>query len=198
MNKKILTATILFLSLFSFLSFQENEAAIALEEVSKQFSDGLDELELAVEDLVFAAENLSESPAAKIALQEAIVNTRLSYKKTEYLTAYFDPYNTKKNINGAPLPSVEPNVPEVVVIEPAGLQVLDEMIFTDAPFAEKEAIGALAKQFAMDFKTLRKYQSNISIEHRHVFEAMRQQLVRIFTLGVTGFDTPGSVKPRRL
>ncbi|MEO1260296.1 MAG: cytochrome c peroxidase [Bacteroidota bacterium] len=192
MNKKILTATLIFLSLFSFLSFQENEAAIALEEVSNQFSNGLDELELAVEDLVFAAENLSEAASSKIALQEAIINTRLSYKKTEFLTAYFDPYNTKKNINGAPLLSVEPNVPEVVVIEPTGLQVLDEIIFTDEPFEEKEAIIELAKQFAKDYKTMRNYQSNISVEHRHVFEAMRQELVRIFTLGVTGFDTPGS------
>jgi cytochrome c peroxidase len=192
MNRKIFLAAFFFISLFSFLGFQENEATLALEKTNKQFNLDLVEIDFSVNNLLLAAENLTEKESSIATLQNAIEDTRLKYKKTEFLLAYFDPYNTKKNINGAPLPSVEPNVPEVVVNEPSGLQVLDEMIFGETVFENKNKIIELVKKFKKDFSEVRNFQSRIEMEHRHVFEAMRQELVRIFTLGVTGFDTPGS------
>lgn len=43
-----------------------------------------------------------------------------------------------------------------------------------------------------EYAIIKKYQFSIKLTHRLLFEAVRQELIRIFTLGVTGFDTPGS------
>lgn len=192
MKRKILILVPLIAVVIFFGSFSSDQAKLALEKVEQQFETSLEETSLSIEDLVFAAQNLDESDASVVAFQAAVTNARMSYKKVEFLVAYFDNFSVKKSINGAPLPSVEPNVPEVTVIEPSGLQVLDEMAFLGNPKQEKTELLALAEQLEKDFKQLQFFQSKIKITHRHVFEAIRQGLVRVMTLGVTGFDTPGS------
>jgi cytochrome c peroxidase len=193
MNKKILLATAVLLAVFTLVSFKENEAALALKQVSGQFQTGLEETALAIESLETAAVNLAPNAASIEQLRAAHLHARLTYKKSEFLLAYLDGYGITKNINGAPLPTVEPNVPQVVEIEPTGLQVLDELVFSENPVEEKTEIVRLAKKLKHDFGEVRAYQSKITLTHRFIFEAIRQELVRVFTLGVTGFDTPGSV-----
>lgn len=192
MFKKILILTPILASLLFFGSFTNDHAKVALEKINVQFDSGLEEAALSIGDLVYAAQNIDQSQASVEALQAAVTNARLSYKKVEWLIAYFDNYAVKKSINGAPLLTVEPNVPEINVLEPNGLQTLDEIAYLGNPQEEKQAVIAMAQQLDKDFEQLRFFQSKIKITHRHVFEALRQSLIRVMTLGVTGFDTPGS------
>jgi len=78
------------------------------------------------------------------------------------------------------------------VVAPVGLQVLDETVFGDAIEANavlqltanlKERYAILVK--AVEFR-------NYYYDHE-IMEAARLELVRIFTMGITGFDTPGSL-----
>lgn len=117
---------------------------------------------------------------------------RSSYKEIEFLVAYFDPDGIKKNINGAPLPSLEPKVPEVHVIAPSGLQRIDEIVFSPVEEWPKEELLSLSKDLGHKANELYLVQRSHPIFDRHVFEAARSGLIRIFTLGVTGFDTPAS------
>lgn len=98
----------------------------------------------------------------------------------------------RRYINGPPLPSVDESAPWVVILEPKGLQVLDELAFSEHPFAEKELLRSHVTQLQDNFRRNRPYQKIVPIQHRFVFEAARYEIIRIFTLGVTGFDTPGS------
>ncbi len=190
MNKKILLSLVLLAAFFALLGFKENEAAVALEKTNDLFHSRLEEMALAVEKLEHTAQNLT--PNQVEVLQKAVTDARLQYKKIEFLLAYLDGYAIKKNINGAPLPNVEPNVPRVIEIAPSGLQVLDELAFGEDPFSEKEKIQELAQKLSHDFEEMQAYQSKVKLTHRHIFEAIRQGIVRVFTLGATGFDTPGS------
>ena len=80
------------------------------------------------------------------------------------------------------------------VVSPVGLQVFDELIFSETPELEKEKVLALTLKLQTDFNTIavafkqRKY-----LEDFEIIEASRLELVRIFVLGITGFDTPGSL-----
>lgn len=192
MNKKILTLATIFACFLLAVGFRENEATIALEKITEQFHKDLKQVSLAIADLKTVLQRLDGSTASELAAQEAVVATRLAYKKAEFLIAYLDGFAVKKSINGAPLPGVEPSAPKVEVIEPSGLQVLDEKAFSDDPTAEKAAMLSLCDQLMQDFKDIAQHQSKLPLGHRQVMEAIRQQLVRTFTLGVTGFDTPGS------
>ncbi|MEM6316525.1 MAG: cytochrome c peroxidase [Bacteroidota bacterium] len=126
-------------------------------------------------------------------LQKQLLATRLAFKKVEFFLDYFDPYLVTKSINGAPLPKLEPHVPEINVIQPNGLQTLDELIFSDDPKATLAEIIPLANKLENVFSDAKAYQLKKQFQHRYVFEALRYGVIRVFTLGLTGFDTPGSV-----
>lgn len=195
MNKKTLlisTFLILFFAL-SFLNFSTLKHTQSLEMVEQQFRSGLTELKAKISEYQTIANQPASSPTYLAQLQEAHLATRLSFKKIEFLLEYLDHPSIKKELNGAPLPSVEKKVPEVRIIEPIGLQVLDELVFGEDPLAEKEEIERLTELLVKGFSSIYNYQYNIPINHRHIFESIRFELVRIMSLGVTGFDTPGSV-----
>lgn len=176
----------------SFLSIEKNVNETAIETIKSQFKKGLTEFEQSIEGVLKKAESLDSKTSSIERLQAAHLQNRLNFKKIEFFLEYFDRYSIKKMVNGAPLLSVEPNVPEVTILEPSGLQVLDELVFSANPIEEKAEIIKQAKQLKSDYKKIKIYQQKIKITHRHVFEASRQELLRIVTLGLTGFDTPGS------
>jgi len=125
-------------------------------------------------------------------LQNSVAKTRINYKKIEFLLAFYYPEYVKEHINGAPLLFIKKGT-SPVVLEPEGLQVLDELVFSDEAPEEKNLIGALSKKLAINYGMLyESLQKKIPAGDLQL-TAMRLQLVRIFTLGLTGFDTPGSL-----
>ncbi|KGO85499.1 hypothetical protein Q765_15855 [Flavobacterium rivuli WB 3.3-2 = DSM 21788] len=80
------------------------------------------------------------------------------------------------------------------VVGPVGLQRLDELIFSDEAALSKKEIQQLAAQVKEALPAL-----EMAIAKRTFFydfeimEASRLELIRIFSMGITGFDTPGSL-----
>ena len=106
MNKKTLTISALLACFFLAVGFKENEAALALQKTTKQFHTDLNLTTTAIANMKAAIVRLDGSTASELAVQEAVTNARMAYKKSEFLIAYLDGFAVKKNINGAPLPSV--------------------------------------------------------------------------------------------
>jgi len=161
--------------------------------VREQYTAGLKTFTRSIDDYQQAAKAFDGSTSSLERLQEAHLECRGAFKKIEYLLAYFDHEATKNFINGAPLPSLMPKVPEIAILEPEGLQVLDELVFADHPIAEREAIVGFVDLLQQNMDRISLYQMQVAVYPRHVFEAARQELIRIATLGLTGFDTPGSL-----
>lgn len=92
-------------------------------------------------------------------------------------------------LNGPPLPRTDPKDAEPISIDPEGMQVLDELIYADEDNAEE--ITRLTDRLMASADQLVAYQSKIRIQPRFVFEAARFEVIRILSLGITGFDTPG-------
>ncbi len=121
-----------------------------------------------------------------------IVRTRLAYKRVEHFMEYYDPYHVKININGAPLPKVEQKVPEIRVLEPSGLQTIDETLFlSDDLCSDAKRVQKLGIKLQHNMNLLIRSVINTEMEHSDILQSVRYQIVRIFTLGLTGFDTPG-------
>ena len=160
--------------------------AAALDKVTQSFHDDLKTFSAAVRRY----HDLAREGAAPVKLQNQHRATRLAFKRCEYLMEYLEPATVRRHLNGAPLPTTEPKVPEAVVIEPVGLQVLDELVFDSEPDLPEIRLQLQALQVATERISL--YFSGINLQHRHVFEAWREEVIRIFTLGLTGFDTPAS------
>ncbi|MEL7532075.1 MAG: cytochrome c peroxidase [Bacteroidota bacterium] len=125
-------------------------------------------------------------------LKRELLATRHAYKRIEYLWEYLYPSYAEEHLNGAPLLHIERHDTRPFVIPPEGLQVLDEMIFADNASAESAQILILAQKLKTATQKLLIGFQIRELSPFEIREAQRMELIRIYTLGLTGFDTPGS------
>ena len=177
----------------SFNSAPTLSLEVMLKSLNQNYWQSITDFEAAIENYNLTAQAFADESIGVEELQKTHLETRLQYKSFELLIEYFDSEGVKKHINGAPLPSVFQNAPQLTIVEPQGLQTLDELVFSENPAENKEEMLLVLKKLKTSFQSLKKFQLNIKFEHRFVFEASRVALIRLFTLGVTGFDTPGSL-----
>lgn len=159
----------------------------ALHNTSQQFQADLTELKSHLEAYALLANDDNTSVSM---IPEIHAACREQFKRTEFLLEYIEPATVRLHLNGAPLPKTEPAVPELVIIQPGGLQTLDELV--TEPEVNRRAIARITRKLFTDYQLLYRQVSARKLQHRHVFEAIREEILRIFTLGVTGFDTPGT------
>ncbi len=118
---------------------------------------------------------------------EQFKKSRLQYKRIEWAVEYFIP-ETARFMNGPALDEME--LEENKFFVPNGFQVIEELIYPEYdPKNKKEVIRELdillsnAKQVETTFEA-------ITISNDYVVDAIQQNIFRIITLGITGFDSP--------
>ena len=123
--------------------------------------------------------------------KKSIVNKynqlRDAFKAIAFIWEYTDPIYVKDYINGAPLPKLDKSAPGILIIQPRGLQVIDELLFE-----EDWNIENISEQATLLYHAINDYNFPAKINDRIVFEALRVELIRSFNLGLTGFDVPAS------
>ncbi|QIY90593.1 cytochrome-c peroxidase [Chryseobacterium gallinarum] len=121
-------------------------------------------------------------------LQEKFEELRKTYKKMEWAVEYFLPHSARF-INGPALPEIE--MDEHTEIEAEGLQVLEEMLYPYDKTNKEEVIRFLNKLINKS-NTIKTNFEAITISKDQVFDALRLEVFRISSLGISGFDTPVS------
>lgn len=134
--------------------------------------------------------NLSSKKTSQKELQQKFDALRFTYKKMEWAVEYFLP-NSARFINGPALPEIE--FEEHTVLEPEGLQVLEELIYDYDPKNDEEITRNL-KKLLNKTQAIKTNFGVITINRAQVFDAIRQEAFRISSLGISGFDTPISGK----
>lgn len=150
--------------------------------VKQSFMQNIDGLDSAVSHL----QHDIKTKQPDTVIQNSFRNARLAYKKVEFISAYYSPETTKA-LNG-------PNIPEVDddlrVNPPQGFQVLEELVF---PIVDSSAFQEglqIATVLRSQVNRLRKISESNELTDSHVFDAMRLEIFRIQTQGITGFDSP--------
>jgi cytochrome c peroxidase len=113
---------------------------------------------------------------------------RIAYKKIELFVDYYYP-STAKAINGPALFEVEAENP-AKPNPPSGFQVIEENLF---PFFDSNSITLIQEQAAlMESLALRLKTSSTSFSFtdQHVFDIFKISIVRMETLGISGYDSP--------
>ncbi len=119
-------------------------------------------------------------------LQEKFNQLRNTYKKMEWAIEYFLPHSARF-INGPALPEIE--FEEHTVLDPEGLQVLEELLYPYQPENKTEIVRNL-KLLINKTGAIKTNFETISINRDQVFDALRQEVFRISSLSIAGFDTP--------
>ncbi|WP_373064310.1 cytochrome c peroxidase [Gemmatimonas sp.] len=148
----------------------------------------VDTLALRVAQLDSAALTLrtvADVPRAK----QAFVNARRAFKLAELALEYYAP-STSREINGPALPEVDEEEGPEAVFPPTGFQVIEEALYGDAPISERDVI---IRETSTLRPLVKRAQTMMGVQHAsdaHVWDAVKLELARIATLGITGFDSP--------
>ncbi|WP_165940062.1 cytochrome-c peroxidase [Dyadobacter psychrotolerans] len=148
------------------------------------FDSDIDSLVLMNDEFLKLVKEKKQAGELKI----PFLKLRLQFKKVEAFAEYFAP-STVRLVNGAPLDEIEDE--ENAVFEPGGLQVIEELIYTREAVEQEELIRHVRKM-QVNVKRIKTLWKDIRITDSHVFDALRLELFRLITLGISGFDTPAS------
>lgn len=183
---KLYTITSLIIVILSISAFKNSDSSIEI--IKKNDLKRFENFKTSVQEFNEKVFKFEQKTLSFDALKSSYFSLRKSYKSWEYLAEHYNAIFIKENINGAPLPKLEQNSFGANVLEPKGLQVLDELLFDDsAEHLTKEM------HIQLDYMTKQLNQLTLpEIYSRDIFIAARIELIRIATLGLTGFDTPGS------
>jgi cytochrome c peroxidase len=187
------TTTLLFSFIFLFITskqtLQLNNNNATVEEISKAYNTHF----VAFQDEVNALVQISTNNVTELNLQKQITKTRLAYKKVEYIFAYNNTNFSNTFINGAPLTKFDEDFTGGNILEPNGLQTLDEVIFGEKVLENLKEIHTLALDLKERVNQIAAADVPLQTNQQAIIEAQRSGIIRIFTLGLTGFDTPGSL-----
>ncbi|MDH5033657.1 cytochrome-c peroxidase [Chryseobacterium cucumeris] len=155
---------------------------------------GLSDFKTNLEQLKSDVDKFSEDRISLEELQKSLSRTRNSFKEVEFYIAYHYPEFTKTHLNAAPLFHIEAAGTSAYTLPPEGLQVLDELIFSDEAIHEKEKIKTITTFLYNSYSGfyLSALKNGLSKGNNKTLP-LRIELIRIYSLGVSGFDTPGSL-----
>jgi len=161
---------------------------------NKFINRGLRDFKIELEYLKNDVELYSQEKISLEKLQQTLRSTRNSFKEIEFFVAYHYPEFTKTHLNAAPLFHIEAAGTSAYTLPPEGLQVLDELIFSDEANEKKEEISTITNFLYNSYANfyLSTLNNGLSSGNNKTLP-LRIELIRIYSLGVTGFDTPGSL-----
>lgn len=118
-------------------------------------------------------------------LQKRFKEARFAYKKTEFLAEYFTPFTTRF-INGAPIPEQDVDDRHRLT-QPEGFQVVEPLLFpviTDRKELQKQASVLVSNLGHLHIRAKEQ-----PLADAQIFDAMRLEVFRVITLGLSGFDS---------
>jgi cytochrome c peroxidase len=136
---------------------------------------------------VIDLDQLVQKDASVAQIQKQFLKAHKDYKQIELFTGYYFP-EVSKAINGPAIPEFEEN--DKLTIEPQGFQVIEEFFF---PLYDRESKAETLKEIGIlnsNLKRLERITLSTDLTDSHVFDALRLEVFRIITLGITGFDSP--------
>lgn len=181
---KVIVFCLSVLLIFSLLSLREQD--LPADRVKKQLICQTDSLLDAIRQLQTTKMDIGQT---KI-LQLRFRNLRLAYKRLEWATEYFVPL-TARQVNGPPVPETELSG---LVMQPKGLQMIEQFVFPHFSQGKKQELNDLLNQLAVNGTEFRKYFQLADLQDWQILDAVKLEIFRIETLGLNDFDDPLSKK----
>lgn len=136
-----------------------------------------------------ALRRLAADPSAGAgAIRGAFTEARASYKRLEAILELETP-TTAEQLNGPPLPEVEEDEAAPREKAPDGFQVVEALLWPDVT-SDRAALDLELRRMAALVVRARQVTAVTLFSDVGVWDAARQELARVATLGIAGFDSP--------
>jgi cytochrome c peroxidase len=176
-------ATALLLSLLSLLAFRAVPPPPA-EQVKSYYAQHLTQLHAAITHFRAVVGQADEAT-----LRTEFIACRAAYKPLEFAVEYYYP-GTAQRLNGAALPEAEPSEPEQVQL-PGGLQALEEAVYGEPTEpGRRDYLRQELDNMLYQVRYLEGQLPALSPNDSEVLDALRLNLYRLASKGISGFDTP--------
>ncbi|MFD2582294.1 cytochrome-c peroxidase [Pedobacter vanadiisoli] len=163
------------------------EKKTTAERVRADFDQQLTEFQSLVDQkLSHAAQNRDEK-----AIKQAFLLARTKYKQLEYYIEYFFP-STAIMLNGAPIDEIE--LGENLIENPTGFQVMEEIIYESPTKENRLELLNEVKKMQLNLQRVSRFNAQYQLTDAQLFDAIRLEIFRITSLGITGFDTPNALQ----
>ncbi|QJR37005.1 cytochrome c peroxidase [Gemmatimonas groenlandica] len=121
--------------------------------------------------------------------RELFTSARSSFKHVELALEYYAP-STSRELNGPALPHAEEHEGPNIVTAPTGFQVVEEALFSADPRAEREALQTEVRTLRQILTRARTMIGVQVVTDDRVWDAVKLEMARVVSLGITGFDSP--------
>lgn len=126
-------------------------------------------------------------PETVIQARNSLKECRLNYKRIEFFIEYFFKSNAVF-YNGPPKFEIEE--PYMEWQTPIGLQVIESLLFEEDIYAKKKELIEQAEALSSSAEDIQSILYGFRPSDKQILESIRLELVRIYSLGITGFDAP--------
>jgi cytochrome c peroxidase len=179
-SSRVVALVFLAMATVTLLSLRQPDTPVS--QVKQQLIRQADTLLHAVRLLQSTKMDVAHSPL----LQKRFRKVRLAYKRLEWATEYFDPL-TARQVNGPPVPETELSG---LVIQPDGLQVLEQHLFPGFALNNKQELKGLLDRLAINAAEFREYFQRADLQDWQILDALKLEVFRVQTLGLNDFDDP--------
>ncbi|TDH21656.1 cytochrome-c peroxidase [Segetibacter sp. 3557_3] len=176
----VLLAVILFV--FSYFTQSPAESR-AVARVFDYYRQNLDSLNSSITRFEKEAPTANEARMRQLFLQ-----VRLHYKKIEFLVEYHYPASAEQ-LNGPVIPESDPSEPNEPQ-HPSGFQVLEEHVYGDEADDKAKWVAFELSNISNRIKRLYTLLPELELSSANILHALRLNLYRLITKGITGFDSP--------
>ena len=125
-------------------------------------------------------------------LQQQFLKVRSAYKKTECIVTYYFDFSSIK-LNGPAIPFFEEEEADLGVQQPAGMQVIEGLLFPQYSISSKKDLAKLTDELLAETKAMEATTESFEFNDEYIFDAVMEELYRITALGITGFDAQVSM-----
>ncbi|WP_207513141.1 cytochrome c peroxidase [Longitalea luteola] len=181
---RLITAVFILLICFS-ACFNKEEAATGEPAAKALFNAQMDSLITSLLKLDTLIKQGADTPV----LRPAFVTSRHIYKRAEAITEYYFQGLTRR-INGPALPDIKTE--DGQVWPPHGFQVIEQYLYGSFHDSLRPTVSNEVNLLITDLRFVKANMPHHAILPRHARELVQHQLIRIATLGITGFDAPVS------
>jgi cytochrome c peroxidase len=132
-------------------------------------------------------ERMAQQKQTTRMLQEQFRKARLTYKSLESLVEFYFP-GVAKALNGPAIDKVDEY--DDKINEATGFQVIEEYLFPEVDYANREKLVTALKILSGTVVRLEQLIESNMLSDGNIFEAQRLHMLRVMSLGISGFDSP--------
>jgi cytochrome c peroxidase len=188
MKKSILLSVLLILTLGFAFVYCKQKTIVPEVAAKEMILDQIDSFSAHISEL---QNNLAKDSFSNMELQRLFLQSRKAYKGFEWAAEYFRP-EISGRVNGPPVEEVE--LPDTMVINPSGLQVIEGYLFPHYDSSQKRVLGRQLSLLQINCDNYRSFFRPIQMYDWQILEAAKLEMFRVVTLGITGFDNPLTLK----